>query len=128
MVLYGFAFLLIETRFVTAMSLLWGATWLTSAVVFGSILAVILMGTILRELKPIRWPIAAVGLVLTLLVSYALPLRMLLSTSPTVRLALSLLWVRRSCSHRCASLPASGRGRRPISRSAGTCLEPCSGD
>jgi len=31
--------------------------------------------------------------VLTLLVSYALPLRMLLSTSPTVRLALSLLFV-----------------------------------
>ena len=37
MFLYGFAFLLIETKFVTAMSLLWGATWLTSAVVFGAI-------------------------------------------------------------------------------------------
>ena len=33
MFLYGFAFLLIETKFVTAMALVWGATWLTSAVV-----------------------------------------------------------------------------------------------
>ena len=93
MFFFGFAFLLIETRFVTAMSLLWGATWLTSAVVFGSILSVMLLGTILMEMKPIRWPVAAVGLVLTLLVSYALPLRLLLSTSPSVRLVLSLVFV-----------------------------------
>jgi len=93
MFLYGFAFLLIETKFVTAMNLLWGATWLTSAVVFGSILAVILAGTILTQLRPIPWQVAGVGLVLALLVAYALPLKLLLSTSPGIRLALSILFV-----------------------------------
>ncbi|MCJ7628587.1 MAG: methyltransferase domain-containing protein, partial [Longimicrobiales bacterium] len=93
MFLYGFAFLLIETKFVTAMNLLWGATWLTSAVVFGSILAVILAGTVLTQLRPIPWQIAGVGLVLALLVAYALPLRFLLSTSPGIRLGLSVLFV-----------------------------------
>ncbi|MFV2007539.1 MAG: spermidine synthase, partial [Longimicrobiales bacterium] len=43
MFLFGMAFLLLETRFVTSMNLVWGATWLTSAVVFGSILAMILL-------------------------------------------------------------------------------------
>jgi hypothetical protein len=93
MFLYGFAFLLIETRFVTAMNLLWGATWLTSAVVFGSILAVILVGTILTELRPISWQVAGAGLILGLLAVYALPIDALLSTSPSVRLALSVLYV-----------------------------------
>ncbi|HKJ01360.1 MAG TPA: hypothetical protein VJ997_02865 [Longimicrobiales bacterium] len=93
MFLYGFAFLLMETKFVTAMNLLWGATWLTSAVVFGSILAVILAGTLFTELRPIPWPVAGAGLVLGLLAVYALPLQALLSTSPAVRLALSVLYV-----------------------------------
>lgn len=93
MFLYGFAFLLIETKFVTAMNLLWGATWLTSAVVFGSILLTILAGTILMELKPLPWPVAGAGLVLALLVVYALPLDVLLRTSPASRLGLSMLYV-----------------------------------
>jgi hypothetical protein len=93
MFLYGFAFLLIETKFVTAMNLLWGATWITSAVVFGSILAVILIGTIVTERKPVPYPVAATVLIATLFVAYALPLHLLLSTSPAIRLALSVLFV-----------------------------------
>jgi SAM-dependent methyltransferase len=93
MFLYGFAFLLIETKFVTAMNLLWGATWITSAVVFGSILAVILVGTVLTETKSVPWQRAALGLVAALLVVYFLPLRLLLTTSPEVRLGLSALLV-----------------------------------
>jgi len=93
MFLYGFAFLLIETKFVTAMNLLWGATWLTSAVVFGSILLTILVGTVLMELKPIPWALAGVGLVGALLVTYAIPLEALLRTNPPTRLALSVLYV-----------------------------------
>ena len=42
MFLFGLGFLLLETRSVTEMNLAWGGTWLTSAVVFGSILAVVL--------------------------------------------------------------------------------------
>jgi hypothetical protein len=93
MFLYGFAFLLIETKFVTAMNLLWGATWLTSAVVFGCIILVILAGTVLTETRATSWPLAAGGLVLALLVTYLLPLQALLSMSVGVRLALSLLYV-----------------------------------
>ncbi len=93
MFLYGFAFLLIETKFVTAMNLLWGTTWVTSAVVFGSILAMILAGTVITERRTIRWPVAGAGLIVALLVVYGLPLHLLLSTSPSVRLALSLVFV-----------------------------------
>lgn len=93
MFLYGFAFLLMETKFVTSMNLLWGATWLTSAVVFGSILAVVLAGTVFNQLRPVSWPLAGAGLVLALLATYALPLRYLLSTSPGFRLLLSVLLV-----------------------------------
>jgi len=93
MFLYGFAFLLIETKFVTAMSLLWGSTWLTSAVVFGAILLTILVGTIVTELKPVRWQVAAVGLVAALIITYLTPLEMLLRTEPAARLALSVLFV-----------------------------------
>ena len=93
MFLYGFAFLLIETKFVTAMNLLWGATWLTSAVVFGAILMTILLGTVLMELRPIPWTLAGVGLVVALLITYAIPLEALLRTDPPTRLALSVLYV-----------------------------------
>lgn len=93
MFLYGFAFLLIETKFVTAMNLLWGTTWITSAVVFGSILAVILVGTILTERRALPWSVAGAGLIAALLVAYLLPLHLLLSTSPATRLALSILFV-----------------------------------
>ncbi|MHB1193329.1 MAG: spermine/spermidine synthase domain-containing protein [Longimicrobiales bacterium] len=93
MFLFGFAFLLIETKFVTAMNLLWGTTWITSAVVFGSILGVILLGTLATERWAVRWPLAGAGLVAALVAVYAIPLHLLLSTSPTVRLALSVLFV-----------------------------------
>ncbi len=93
MFLYGFAFLLIETKFVTAMNLLWGTTWITSAVVFGSILAMILVGTVVTERRAIRWQVAGAGLVAALVAVYALPLHVLLSTSPVVRLGLSVLFV-----------------------------------
>lgn len=66
MFLFGVVFLLIETKFVTTMNLVWGATWLTSAVVFGSILAMILMGAVLMALRPIPWAWAATGLVVAL--------------------------------------------------------------
>lgn len=93
MFLYGFAFLLIETKFVTAMNLLWGAIWLTSAVVFGAILFTILIGTVVMQLKPVPWALAGVGLVIALLTTYAIPLEALLRTDPPTRLALSVLYM-----------------------------------
>ncbi len=94
MVLYGAAFLLMETKFVTSMNLLWGATWLTSAVVFGAVLATILGGTLLRSARPgISWTAAGPGLVLSLLVVYAVPVHALALPSAAARLAASALYV-----------------------------------
>ncbi|GMR11951.1 MAG: hypothetical protein BMS9Abin29_0137 [Gemmatimonadota bacterium] len=93
MFLYGLAFLLLETKFVTAMNLLWGATWLTSAVVFGSILVMILVGTVIMELKPMVWRVAATGLIVSLLVTYFIPNDLLLRESIAGRLAASVLFV-----------------------------------
>ena len=93
MFLFGVAFLLMETRFVTAMSLAWGATWVTSAVVFGSILGVILIGTLWMEVRPIPWRVASMGLIVTLLASWLVPTDLLLSRTGAVRLALSAAYV-----------------------------------
>jgi spermidine synthase len=93
MFLFGLAFLLLETKFVTGMNLVWGATWLTSAVVFGSILTVILLATVVMKLKPMPWWVALAGLLLTLLATYCVPVAALLDHHPFVKLALSFLFV-----------------------------------
>jgi hypothetical protein len=49
--LMGAAFLLIETRGVTSLSLLFGSTWLVNAAVFGGILAMVLAANLLVQ----RW-------------------------------------------------------------------------
>jgi uncharacterized membrane protein len=93
MFLYGLAFLLLETKFVTAMNLLWGATWITSAVVFGSILLTILFATLLSDRRPIGWRLAGVGLVMALLVVYALPLHLFATGNGLLKLFMSAVYV-----------------------------------
>ncbi len=93
MFLFGLAFLLLETRFVTSMNLVWGATWLTSAVVFGSILAMILLGTVFTQLRPLPWRVATAGLIVSLLAVYFVPGDMLLGRSMVPRLLLSVLLI-----------------------------------
>lgn len=93
MFLFGLAFLLIETRFVTAINLVWGATWITSAVVFGSILFMILLSTVVMELRPIPWRVASWGLIASLLVTYLTPTHLLLAQNAYLRLTLSVLFV-----------------------------------
>ena len=93
MFLFGLAFLLLETRSVTVMNLAWGATWLTSAVVFGSILATVLATTILYQLRPIPWRIGIGGVIVSLLISYVFPTQFLLNNNTLAKLGLSLLFV-----------------------------------
>jgi spermidine synthase len=93
MFLFGVAFLLMETKFVTSMNLVWGATWLTSSVVFGSILAMILLATVITKLKPMNWWIAFGGLIITLLAVYFIPIRHMLVQQPALKLILSVLFV-----------------------------------
>jgi SAM-dependent methyltransferase len=92
MFLFGAAFLLLETKLVTQMSLVWGTTWVTSAVVFGSILATILIGTIAMQLRPLPYGAAAGGLVVTLVLTFLVPSKWLLVEGLSQRLLLSLLF------------------------------------
>ncbi|MEE8148415.1 MAG: hypothetical protein V3T24_12475, partial [Longimicrobiales bacterium] len=93
MFLFGLAFLLLETRFVTSMNLVWGATWLTSAVVFGSILAMILLGTVVTQLRPLPWYVAAGGLIVSLVIVNFVPGELLLGRGLATRLLLSVLLI-----------------------------------
>lgn len=92
MFFFGVAFLLLETKLVTQMSLVWGATWITSAVVFGAILVMILLGTLLMQARPIPFNVAAIGLVVSLLVTYFVPTTMLLSRGIFGRVILSIVF------------------------------------
>jgi len=93
MFLFGVGFLLLETRSVTQMNLAWGATWLTSAVVFGSILAMVLLATVTAQLRPIRYEVGMAGLIVSLLAAYVAPAKVLLGTSGPGKLTLSVVFV-----------------------------------
>lgn len=93
MFLFGLAFLLLETKSVTTMSLLWGATWLTSAVVFGAILAMVLLATVLTQLRPLPWSLCMGGLIAALLVAYVVPVHTMLRMDGAARLGLSFAFV-----------------------------------
>ena len=93
MFFFGLAFLLLETKLVTQMNLVWGATWLTSAVVFAAILLMILLGTILMQMRPLMTPLPEIGLLSTLLLTYMVPTQWLLWHDIGTRLALSILFV-----------------------------------
>jgi hypothetical protein len=93
MFLFGLAFLMIETKLVTEMNLVWGATWLTSAVVFGSILLMVLLATLLMDVAPLPWPVSAGGLIASLLLAYLVPVRILVGRAPAPRLLLSIAFI-----------------------------------
>lgn len=93
MFLFGVGFMLLQTRSVTALNLLWGATWLTSAVVFGSILLMILLATVLTQLRPLPWKVGIAGLVVTLVLAFAVPVDALLALSGAGRVMGSVLVV-----------------------------------
>ncbi len=90
MFFYGAAFLLLETKLVTQMNLVWGTTWVTSAVVFGSILTTILLGTIAMQQKALPFSIAVGGVTAALIATYVIPGDWLLLRSIPARLAASL--------------------------------------
>jgi hypothetical protein len=93
MFLFGLGFLLLETRSVTQMNLVWAGTWLTNAIVFGSILGVVLVATLATMFRPIPYRLSMGALAASLLAAYALPAQLLLGSSIAVKLALSVLFV-----------------------------------
>jgi len=93
MFFFGVGFLLLETKFVTSMNLIWGATWLTSAVVFGSVLLVILLATILMKLRPLPWRVSSACLIAALAAAYLIEPHSFLGADTPFRLVLCILYV-----------------------------------
>jgi SAM-dependent methyltransferase len=84
----GAAFLLLETKSVTTMALLFGSTWVVNAVVFaGVILAVLAAVEMTRRYRtpPLAWLFA--GILVSLAVAYAVPNGAVLGLSLPLRLA-----------------------------------------
>lgn len=91
--LFGLAFLLIETRSITSMNLVWGATWLTSAIVFASILSMVLLATLITEFKPMTYKTSMLCLVGMLVLTYLVPTELLVGKPILIKFALSMILV-----------------------------------
>src|ERR1051325_9920749 len=79
MFLMGAGFLLVETKSVTEMSLLFGSTWTVNLMVFASILIMVLVAnTIVQRRPPARTTPLFVALFATLVAAYLLPASSLL--------------------------------------------------
>ena len=91
MMLFGAAFLLVETGFVTEMNLLFGATWRTSAIVFAALLFALLISTLAAARRRIDARHALAGVIVSLLVVALLPLRTLAPAAELPRILFALV-------------------------------------
>jgi len=82
----GSAFLLVETKNLSQLSLLFGATWITNAVVFSSIFVMAIAANLIVERRPVlRLPLLFGFLWAALLLSYFVPFSDLTQLSPLAR-------------------------------------------
>jgi hypothetical protein len=131
--LLGAGFMLLETRSVTQMALLFGSTWSVNAVVFASILATIFLANHMVRTGRAPGPAACyILLFVTLAAGYFFPFNSLLSLSLVPRLAaagvavgLPVLWASFifSDSFRGASRVAHALGSNLLGVVLGGCLE-----
>ncbi len=91
MMLFGAAFLLVETSFVTEMNLLFGATWRTSAIVFASLLFALLVSTLAAARRRVDARYALAGVIVSLLIVALLPLRTLAPAAELPRILFALV-------------------------------------
>ncbi len=86
----GAGFMLIETKSVTQMAVLFGSTWVVNSVVFAAVLAMILLANLfVSAVRPRRLWIVAAGLVLALAAAFAVPLDRLLGLGRAAQLTLA---------------------------------------
>ena len=92
--LLGAGFMLLETRSITKISLLFGVTWLVNAIVISGILTVVLLGNFL-VLRGVRLPrgVTYGALYALLVIGYVVPINWILEYSTPVRIVLAALWV-----------------------------------
>jgi hypothetical protein len=88
----GAAFLLLETRAMLAMSVLFGSTWIVNSVVIGIVLLMALIANILvQKYKSIDQKHGYAGLITCLVLMYLVPLGMLSQQPDVVRYAVASL-------------------------------------
>jgi spermidine synthase len=90
----GAGFMLIETKAVVTMALLFGGTWIVNSVVFTAILVMILLANLwtFRSNPTTLWPYYT-GLVITLILNVIVPLDAFLGMSRTIQVVGSCLLV-----------------------------------
>jgi hypothetical protein len=94
MFLLGAGFMLIETKAVVLMALLFGSTWIVNSVVFFAMLVMILLANLWTiRARPVRLGPYYVGLLLTLLLNCLIPLDYFLGLNRVVQMAGSSLLV-----------------------------------
>jgi hypothetical protein len=93
MFLFGLAFLLLSTRAVTQMGLIWGNTWLVNSVVFASIMFVILLSTIINAFRPLGQRAAYCGLFLCIMALYFVPIQLMPGLPYGLKLLASAFYV-----------------------------------
>lgn len=90
----GAGFLLLETKGISTLSLVFGSTWTVNAIVIGAILLIILVATLgVYWLRPRRVGLIWAGIAATLVVGYLVPTSALLSPDLGARVAGSCLVV-----------------------------------
>jgi predicted RNA methylase len=86
----GSAFMLLETRSITSLALLYGSTWIVNSTVIGAILLMILLSTFFVSIfRPRKVGVFYCLLFASLVVSYLVPLRVFLNLSPSLKFSLS---------------------------------------
>ena len=86
--LLGAGFMLVETKAVVQMALLFGGTWMVNTVVFAAILVMALVGNFSAGIvKPKRLEPYYAGLLLTLAVGLAIPMDAFLGMAPVAQIA-----------------------------------------
>lgn len=86
----GAGFLLLEAQIVSKMALLYGTTWAVNAVVIGSLMLVIIASNLVVQQYPSFWSnLGFLGILLTIGISYAIPVERLLFQSYAMKLLVS---------------------------------------
>ncbi|MCE9567090.1 MAG: hypothetical protein K8U57_34235 [Planctomycetes bacterium] len=83
----GAGFMLVETKAIVEMALLFGGTWMVNTVVFAAILVMSLLGNLYAgKVKPTRLEPYYIGLFVSLGIGLAVPLNVFLGLEPTLQI------------------------------------------
>ena len=83
----GAGFMLIETKAVVHMALVFGGTWMVNSLVFVGVLVMILLANLFVLVrKPVKLPVYYAGLLITLLLNVFVPLNSFLAATPAVQM------------------------------------------